>query len=163
MSLKDTKYMEETKAKLEEARAELERLSAVNADQASVIMSMKTEIQRLNEENGKLNRENAMLDSENVDLVKSLERKCLEMLKVKNTPKVVTAPSMIKPAIPITTSTSPTVSVPVKRASKMSFIDANPALKKELRWEYFWSFIDKWLFPVSVVAVILYALWRCFV
>ena len=146
----------------EDLKADIEKLTATISDQESVIMSMKTEIQRLNEENGKLNGENAKLDSENVDLVKSLERKCLEMLKVKNTPKVVTAPSTTRPVVYCTpSSTASTGSIPVKRASKVSFVDANPDLKKQLRWDCFWNFIDKWLLPISVGVVILYAIWRC--
>lgn len=157
MSLKNTQ-------ELEEARAEIEKLTALVSDYQVQTKKMNEQIMSLNNENEKLNVENVKLDAENATLVKSLETKCLELLKSKSSPKVVvTAPSTTRPVVSFATSTSPTVSVPVKRASKMSFFDANPALKKELRWEYFWSFIDKWLFPVSVVAVFLYALWRCFV
>lgn len=163
MSLKDTKELEETKAKLEEARAELERMSALNVDQQLMITSMRAEIEKLCKENERLNSENAMLDAENGSLVKSLELICLENLKLKRTPKVVVAQSTTRPVGTCAPSTVSTVSIPVKRASKVSFVDANPDLKKQLRWDCFWNFIDKWLLPISVGVVILYAIWRFFV
>ena len=157
MSLKDTK-------ELEEARAELERMSALNVDQQLMITSMRAEIEKLCKENARLNEENAMLDAENGSLVKSLELMCLDLLKSKRTPKVVTAQSTTRPVVYCTpSSTASTVSIPVKRASKISFVDANPDVKKQLRWDCFWRFIDKWLLPFSVGVVILYAIWRFFV
>ena len=161
MSLKDTKELEETKAKLEEAKADVERLSATISDQESTITSMKNVLQRLNDENETLDLENAKLDAENAALVKSLELMCLELLKSKRTPKVVVAQSTTRPVVYCTPSTASTVSIPVKRASKVSFVDANPDIKKQLRWDCFWNFIDKWLLPLSVGVVILYAIGRC--
>ena len=154
MSLKDTKELEEAKAKLEEARAELERLSAVNADQQLMITSMRTEIEKLCKENERLNEENAMLDAENGSLVKSLELICLENLKLKRTPKVVVAvPSMIN------TSSASTAAVtssgrPVKGVVKMSFAEANPDIMRELRWDHFWEIVERWSLPVFFVAVV---------
>lgn len=164
MSLKDTRELEEARAQLEDAKAELERMSALNADQQLMITSMRAEIVKLCNENERLNEENAMLDTENGSLVKSLELMCLELLKSKRTPKVVAAPLTTRPVVYCTpSSTASTVSIPVKRASKVSFVDANPDLKKQLRWDCFWNFIDKWLLPISVGVVILYAIWRFFV
>lgn len=162
MSLKDTRELEEARAKLEEAKAELERLSALTTDQEAMITSLKLEIESLNEENGSLNCENGKLDAENVDLVKSLELMSLENLKLKRTPKVVVAQSTTRPVVYCTpSSTASTVSIPVKRASKVSFVDANPDIKKQLRWDCFCRSLDKWFLPVSVGVVIIYAIWRC--
>ena len=163
MSLKDTKDLEEARAKLDEAKTELERMSTLNVDQQLMITSMRTEIEKLCKENERLNEENAMLDAENGSLIKSLELICLENLKLKRTPKVVVAQSTTRPVVYCTPSTASTGSIPVKRASKVSFVDANPDLKKQLRWDCFWNFIDKWLLPISVGVVILYAIWRFFV
>lgn len=157
MSLKGTK-------ELEEAKAEIERISALNSDQQDMITSMRAEIERLNSENENLNSENEKLDAENATLVKSLETKCLELLKAKSAQKVVvSAQSMTRPVMPVASSVSAIVSAPVKRASKMSFVEANPDLKKEFRWESFWRFIDRWLIPISAVSIILYVVLRFFV
>lgn len=159
MSLKDTRELEEARAKLEEAKAELERLSALTTDQEAMITSLKLEIESLNEENGKLNRENAMLDSENVELVKSLEQKCLELVKAKNTPRVVVTAPLTNNSSASMASVSSSVK-PVKGVVKMSYAEANPDLMRELRWENFWNILERWLLPVSALAVIMYALWR---
>ena len=160
MSLKDTKELEEARAKLDEAKAELERMSALNLDQQLMITSMRTEIEKLCKENERLNEENAMLDAENGSLVKSLEQICLENLKLKRTPKVVVAvPSMIN------TSSASTAAVtssgrPVKGVVKMSYAEANPDIMRELRWDHFWEIVERWLLPVFFVAIVIYGLGR---
>ena len=159
MSLKDTKELEETKAKLEEARADVERLSATISDQESTITSMKNVLQRLNDENETLDLENAKLDAENASLVKSLEMKCLELIKSKSAPRVVvTAPSTIN------TSSAPTAAVtssgPVKGVVKMSYAEANPDIMRELRWIRFWEIIERWFLPGVIVAFVLYGIGR---
>ena len=144
----------------EDLKADIEKLTATISDQEAVIMSQKEEIQRLNEENGNLNSENAMLDSENVELVKSLEQKCLELVKAKNTPRVVvTAPLTTNKSSASMASVSSSVK-PVKGVVKMSYAEANPDLMRELRRENFWNILERWLLPVSALAVIMYALWR---
>ena len=158
MSLKNTQ-------ELEEARAEIEKLTALVSDYQVQTKKMNEQIMSLNNENEKLNVENVKLDAENATLVKSLETKCLELLKSKSSPKVVvTAPSTTRPVVYCTpSSTASTVSIPVKRASKISFVDANPDVKKQLRWDCFCRGLDKWFLPVSVGVVIIYAIWRCLV
>lgn len=152
MSLKDTREMEE-------AKAELERLSALTTDQEAMIASLKLEVESLNEENGKLNRENAMLDSENVDLVKSLEQKCLELIKAKSIPRVVVAaPSMTNTSSASTATVSS--SRPVSGVVKMSFAEANPYIMRKLRWDHFWKIVEKRFLPVVIVAVVLYGIGR---
>lgn len=161
MSLKDTKELEDVRAKLEEARAELERMSATISDQESTIMSMKTVLQRLNEENESLDIENAKLDAENATLVKSLEMKCLELLKSKSAPKVVvTAPLTTRPVVSASSGATATASAPVRRPVKMSFLEANPDIRRQIFWDSLFDTIDRWFLPVSVVALLMIAFWR---
>ena len=154
MSLKDTK-------ELEEARAEIERISALNADQQDVITSMRAEIERLNSENENLNSENEKLDAENATLVKSLETKCLELLKAKSAQKVVvSAPLTTSPVISSSSGTTATASAPVHRPVKMSYLDANPDIRRQIFWDSFFHTIDRWFLPVSVVALVIIAIRR---
>lgn len=159
MSLKDTRELEEARAQLEDAKAELERLSALNVDQQLMITSMRTEIEKLCKENERLNEENAMLDAENGSLVKSLEQKCLELIKAKGAPRVVVS-------APLTTNTSSastatkSSSRPVKGVVKMSFAEANPDIMRELRWDHFWKIVERWLLPMFFVAVVIYGIGR---
>ena len=159
MSLKDAKYLEETKAKLEEARADVERLSATISDQESTITSMKSVLQRLNDENETLDLENAKLDAENATLVKSLEMKCLELLRLKSAPRVVvSAPSMTNTSSASTVAKSS--SRPVTGVVKMSYAEANPDIMRELRWIRFWEIIERWFLPGVIIAVVLYGIGR---
>ena len=160
MSLKDTKEMEEARAKLEEARADVEKLSATISDQESAIMSMKTVLQRLNEENESLDIENAKLDAENATLVKSLEMKCLELLKSKSAPRVVVSAPLTTNSSSASTAAVTSSGRPVKGVVKMSFAEANPDIMRELRWIRFWEIVERRSLPMVIVAVVLYGFWR---
>ena len=144
----------------EDLKADIEKLTATISDQESTITSMKNVLQRLNDENETLDLENAKLDAENATLVKSLEMKCLELLRLKSAPRVVvSAPSTIN------TSSASTAAMtssgrPVKGVVKMSFAEANPDIMRELRWIRFWELVERRFLPVDLVAVTLYGIWR---